>query len=88
MPPRSWASLRKIKRHVDSDVPADRERLAIVRSQVADVCDRGGWCFVYSYNDGRHHYVHWLDAVDLLWEHRATLADGVNGNNLEVGGRL
>jgi len=88
MPPRSWASLRKIKRHVDSDLPADRERLAIIRCQVADVCDRFGWVFIYDYDLGRFKYVHWLDAVDLLWEHRASLADGVNGNNLEVGGRL
>jgi len=86
--PRTWASIRAIKRHVDSDLPADRERLAIVRSQVADVCDRGGWCFVYSYDDGRHHYVHWLDAVDLLWEHRASLAEPITATSYEPGGRL
>ena len=86
--PRSWASMRAIKRHADGDLPADRERLAIIHSQVADACDRGGWCFVYSYNDGRHHYVHWLDAVDLLWEHRASLAEPITATSYEPGGRL
>ena len=75
MPPRSWASLRKIKRHVDSDLPADRERLAIVRSQVADASDKDGWCYVFDYNERHYRYVHWHDAVDLLREHRASLVD-------------
>ena len=88
MPPRSWASLRKIKRHVDSDLPADRERLAIIRCQVADVCDRFGWVFIYDYDLGRFKYVHWLDAVDLLWEHRASLAEPITATSYEPGGRL
>ena len=75
MPPRSWASLRKIKRHVDSNLPADQERLAIIHCQVADACDKGGWCFVYDYVERHYRYVHWIDAVDLLREHRASLMD-------------
>ena len=75
MPPRSWASLRKIKRHVDSDLPADRERLAIIHSQVADASDKDGWCYVFDFSERHYRYVHWHDAVNLLLEHRVSLMD-------------
>lgn len=88
MPPRTWASLRKIKRHVDSDLPVDSERLAIIHCQVADVCDKHGWCFVFDYVERHYRYVPWFDAVDLLRQHRATLAEPISATSLEPGGRL
>lgn len=75
MPPRTWVSIRKIPRHVDSDLPTDREKLAIIRSQVADAADENGWCYVFDYIERRYRYVQWYDAVDLLREHRASLVD-------------
>ncbi len=79
--------MRAIKRHADGDLPADRERLAFIHSQVADAVDKDGWCFVYDHIERHFRYVPWFDAVSLLREHRASLEDPTNNNRVEVGGK-
>jgi len=84
---KSFASIRDNRRRA-ATLSVEQEKLAIIRMQVADVCDAGGWCFVFSYDDGHFHYVHWLDAVELLRGHRASLAEPITLTSYEPGGHL
>lgn len=83
MAKRSWADERDRRRRCQGVSEAD-EKLRIIHSQVADATDKDGWCYVYDYEQGRYRYVHWIDAADLLMQHRATLADRPTVGRLEI----
>jgi len=72
---KSQAAKRLLPRYGDHDKPETDERLRIIHAQVADACDKNGWCYVYDYCQGHYHYVQWIDAVDLLRQHRVSLAE-------------
>lgn len=55
--------------------PTSSERLAVVRLQVADACDRDGQVFCYCFATGRYQYIAWHEAIDMLLENTGSLAD-------------
>jgi len=79
----TWSSIRDKRRRSAGLTEAD-EKLRVIHSQVGDATDSNGWCFVYDYSQGHYRYVHWLDAVDLLRQHRASLADRPTAGGTEI----